>query len=147
MLLAELPRRAYILELIDMMASVSLQFQGVKSPQLPLAVLSVIVLVVVAWGIWQLARRRVRYGLLCLAAAAGPVVFAPAMLLDAVIRYAAGNRRGGAASLLAAVAAGLGGGAAALLVLADRAGLWMALLAVETALVVGVFYSQVYAHL
>ena len=68
------------------MASASLQFQGVKDPQLPLLLVAAIVLVLVGWGIWQLVLRRRRYGLLCLAAALGPVLFAPAMLIDAAVR-------------------------------------------------------------
>jgi len=129
------------------MASVSLQFQGVKDPQLPLLLVATIVLVLLGWGIWQLVRGRRRYGLLCLAAALGPVLFAPAMLIDAAIRYARGNRRGGAISLLAALATVLGIAAGGLLALGTRGGLWMALLALEVALAVGVFYSAVYAYL
>ncbi|MGB2824533.1 MAG: hypothetical protein WBF17_26395, partial [Phycisphaerae bacterium] len=89
-------------------ASTSLQFQGVKDPRLPLVLVAAIVIVLIGWGVWQLVSGRRRYGLLCLAAALGPAVFILAMLLDAAVRYARGNRRGGAASLLAALATALG---------------------------------------
>ena len=129
------------------MASVSLQFQGVREPHLPLVALTAIVVVLIGWGIWQLVRGQVRTGLLSFAAALGPAAFVPAMAIDALVRYARGNRRGGGASLLAALAAALGTAAAALIVLGAEGGLWMALLAVEIALAVGVFYSTVYAYL
>ena len=129
------------------MGSVSLQFQGVQEPQLPLMLLAAIVLVLVGWGVWQLVCRRLRYGLICLAAAFGPVVFVPGMMVDAVVRYAGGNRRGGGASLLAALAAAAGGAACAMIALSAKGGLWMGLLAMQVALAVGVFYSAVYAYL
>jgi len=129
------------------MASIFLQLQGVKDPQLPLLLVVAIVVVLVAWGVRQLVGRQRRYGVLCLAAALGPVAFVPTMVVDATLRYARGDRRGGAASLLAALATALGIVAAGLLALGVRGGLWMALLALEVALAVGVFYSSVYAYL
>ena len=128
------------------MAAVSLQFQGVRQAGLPLTLVAAIVLVLLAWGIVQLVLRRRRYGLMCLAAACGPV-FVPAMVLDAVVRYAGGNRRGGAASLAAALVTAAGIALAALLAVGTEGGLWMGLLAMEIALAVGMFYSSVYAYL
>ena len=129
------------------MASISLQFQGVQDPQLPLLLVGAIVVVLIGWGVRQLVGGRRRYGLLCLAAAFTPLVFVPVMVIDAAGRYARGNRRGGAASLLAAVAAGLATAGGLLLTMGARGGFWMALVAVEVALAVGVFYSSVYAYL
>jgi len=129
------------------MASVSLEFQGVQQPGLPLTLLAAIVLVLIAWGVVQLVSRRTRYGLICLAAAFGPATFVPTMVVDAAVRYTAGNRPGGAASLLAALVTAAGVGVAALLAVGAEGGLWMALLALEVALAVGVFYSSVYAYL
>jgi len=145
-LLAKPPAGAYILGLVDI-AATSLQFQGVKDPQLPLVLVVAIVVVLIGWGVWQLVAGRTRYGLLCLAAALGPAVFVLAMVVDAAVRYAAGNRRGGAASLLAALATALGLAAGGLLAVGTRGGMWMALLALEVALAVGIFYSSVYAYL
>lgn len=129
------------------MGSAMLQFKAAPKQGLPLLVATVIVLVLLGWGIWQLARRRTRYGVLCLAAAAGPIGFVPVMVVDALVRYARGNSRGGASSLLTAFVAAGGTGLAALLVAAAPQTFWMALLTVQIALAIGVFYSSVYGYL
>ncbi len=128
------------------MASVSLQFQGVQDPTLPLVLLTAVVVVLAGWGIGQLVARRRRYGLLCLAAAGGPAVFVPGMLVDAALRYGRGDGRGGSASVVAAMAAAVGTAVAGLVALA-AGGVWPAVLATWIALAVGVFYSRVYGHL
>ena len=129
------------------MASVSLQFQAGQDPALAIVLLAAIAAVLVGWGIWQLIQRRTRYGLICLAAAAGPVAFVGFMLIDAAVRSSKGNARAAFGSLLAAGAAIVGSMAAGGIILADSGGLWMALLAMEMALAIGAFYSMVYGYL
>ena len=129
------------------MARVSLQFQAARDPALTIVLLVAISAVLIGWGTWQLVRRRTRYGLICLAAAAGPAAFVPFMLIDSAVSYSRGNAKGTLASLLAAAAAGVGSLAAAGIVLAGSGGLWMALLAMEVALAIGAFYSMVYGYL
>ena len=129
------------------MASVSLQFQAGQDPALAIVLLAAIATVLVGWGIWQLIRRRTRYGLICLAAAAGPVTFVGFMGIDASVRFSRGNSKAAFASLLAAVAAVLGSLAAGGIALAGSGSLWMALLAMEIALAIGAFYSMVYGYL
>jgi uncharacterized membrane protein len=129
------------------MASMSLQFQGVQGSSLPLMLVACIAVLLAAWGVWQLIRRHFRYGVVCLAAAMGPAVFVPAMVVDAVVRFARGDGRGGSGSLLAAIAAAAGTIAAAALAIGAPSGMWMGALGVEIALAVGVFYSVVYAYL
>jgi uncharacterized membrane protein len=108
---------------------------------------AVIAVLLAAWGVWQLIRRHYRYGVVCLAAAMGPPVFVPTMIVDAVLRFARGDGRGGGGSLLAAVAAAVGTILAAVLAIGAPGGMWMGALGVEIALAVGVFYSVVYAYL
>jgi len=129
------------------MASISLQFQGVQQAGLPLTLIGAVVLVLLGWGVWQIVRRRRRYGLICLAAAFGPAAFVPTMFVDGLVRYAGGNPRGAAGSLVASLAAAIASAAAAALAFGAEGGLWMGLLAVEVALAVGVFYASVYAYL
>ena len=129
------------------MASVSLEFQGVQDASLPLTLVAVVGVLLAGWGVVQLVRRRVRYGLVCLAAALGPAAFVPAMAIDAGLRYARGNRRGGGSSLLAAAAATAGAAAGGLLVAQQVRAVWMVALALQIAIAVGVFYSTVYGYL
>jgi uncharacterized membrane protein len=129
------------------MASVSLEFQGVQDASLPLTLVAVIGLLLVAWGVVQLVRRRTRHGLVCLAAALGPAAFVPAMVADAALRYARGNRREGGASLLAASAAAGGAAVGGLLIVNQARAVWMVALALQIAIAVGVFYSTAYAYL
>ena len=133
------------------MASTTLIFSGSRRLMLLAGLLAVIAAVLLGWGAWQIARGRRRYGLLCLAGAFGPVVAAPALLIDALFAFRAGDARRGRLSALAA----------GLLALACAAGLaalgWLdadpllvgllAGLAAEVALAVGLFYASVYASL
>ena len=158
------------------MQNVSLEFQGTGNVPMLLGLLAAVAAVMVGWAVWQLLRRRLRAGLLCLASAAGPVAALPALIADASAGFARGQSRRGRSSILAAVAVGLlpvavaltlaaltvagllgqGLGAGAIpaaLAAAGRAllrvgpGLWLLLLGVQVALAAGVFYASVYSHL
>jgi len=132
------------------MDNVSLQFQGVRNQALLVAVLGAIVLVLVAYGIVELRRRRWRRGLCCLAAALGPLGIGPYLAIDAGVHYVIGDRRRARRSALVAMAilaaaAGLGVFVARA---ADRSSaFWISVLGLEVAIAVGVFYEAVYASL
>ena len=106
-----------------------------------------IVLILVVWGVVQLARRRIGYGLLCLAGALGPVAFIPALLVDAAVRYTSGRRQSAQVSMLAAGVLVVATVALASLAAGSPGALWMGLLGLQMALAVGLFYSAVYAYL
>lgn len=127
-----------------------LQFQGTRNVPLLVTILAGTVAALVLFGIWQLIRRRSRYGLLCLAAGLGPPVIIPAMIAEAILRYWRGDRRGARASAVAAGAIVLATALAAGVLLATgfsaSAG-WVAAVGLEVALAVGVFYASAYSAL
>ena len=102
-----------------------------------------------ACGVVHCVRRRWWSGALYFAAAAGPAVFLPVLLIDGGLRWFRRDRIGARIRLL------LGGGGVlvALAVLLPAAGsdaagaMWMALLGVQLIIAVGVIYSEVYANL
>ena len=128
----------------------SLQFEASPNIQLMLTLLGAIVLILVGFGLWQLARRKWRDGIVCLAGALGPVAFIPILAVSAAVRYGSGNRRGGNASLFGAIM--VAGGAISGVAVFYASGrtqtsCWLVLLAMEVAIAVGVFYGAVYAYL
>ena len=131
------------------MESVSLQFQGATDGGLLAVLLAAVVLVLLGTGVWRLVTKQYYQGVLCMAAALGPVGLAPVLLGTAGWRFyrhrvgAAGALGGGLAVAAAAIAA---------LVLYDQEGhsttmRWMLVLGLWVALAVGVFYNSVYSYL
>ena len=129
--------------------SFSLQFQGSDNRQLLIGLLAVVAAVLAGAGVVQMARRRWYAGALSLAGALGPPALATFLLASAARRYAGGNRRGGRSALTAAGVVLLVCAAAGALVLgsAEAGAVWLALLGLEVAVAVGVFYSWVYRAL
>lgn len=127
----------------------SLQFHGTHDTGLLAMVLAAVVIVLLGWGLFQLASRRWRLGALTLAAALGPATAVAAMIVDGLRSRAAGNAKSARASLVAAGLLVLAMAAATALVVGTKAAgsVWLALLAMEVILAVGVFYSSVYAYL
>lgn len=131
------------------MESVSLQFQRGGDAQLLATLLAAVVLVLLGAAVAQAWRRRWPTAGLCLAAAMGPLVLAPALAVTALVR----RQRGGAGVPAAgggaiAVAAATGLGAATYYLCGQSEMLfWMILLGLQVAIAVGVFYSTVYAYL
>lgn len=127
----------------------SLQFQGATDGGLLAMLLAAVVLVLLVTGVWRLVTKQYYQGVLCVAAALGPVGLAPVLLGTAGWRFyrhrvgAFGALGGGLAVAVAAIAA---------LVLDGREGhsatmRWMLALALWVALAVGVFYNSVYSYL
>ena len=132
------------------MTEISLQFEGVRNAALLGTLLGAIVLIMGAAAAWQFVRHRTRQGIICLAAGLGPPAMIPTMLIDSAIRYRKGDRPGGRTSWLVAVAVAAATTLAAGAVVAagNTPGMfWLALLAIEVALAVGVFYAEVFSHL
>jgi len=131
------------------MDRLSLEFQGVNSAPIPLALLVTVSLVLIAFGVYRLAQRRVREGLISLFGAMGAAALTATLVVDVAVQRVKGNRHGAAGSALAATAAGIATAMAAAFALAagSAPAWWMALLAVQIAVAVGVFYSALYAHL
>ena len=131
------------------MATMTLEFQGVRSNDLLWWLLVGIAAVLVSYGVSRLIRQRWRDGLICLTALFPPAA-ATVLLIDAVARRARGEARAARSSLLGAVAIAAGvvlvGG-----VFLGTGGfglaVWMVIVALEVAVAVGVFYAAVYAYL
>ena len=62
----------------------SLQFEASPNIQLMLTLLGAIVVILVGFGLWQLARRKWRDGIVCLAGALGPLAVIPVLAVSAV---------------------------------------------------------------
>ncbi|MFP4105149.1 MAG: glutamine amidotransferase [Phycisphaerae bacterium] len=132
------------------METFSLQFEAVPRDSLMFAILAGVILLLIGAGIGQLLRRRWRWGLYCLAAAAGPVGTGVALLGDGIRSTLAGRRQ----RALRAAAAGAG---LVALCLAGWLGLraaeydgslvWMTVLGLWMACGVGVIYGAVYGVL
>ncbi len=128
----------------------SLQFQGTNDWALLACLLGAVTAVLVGYAVWQALCHRWRSAVLAFAAALSPAALVPALLTDAWLRYRAGDDRGGRAAWLAAVVvAGAATLAAGLVVAAGKttAVMWLAALAVQTSVAIGVFYSAVYSRL
>ena len=128
----------------------SLQFQGTRDWTLLACLLAAVTALLAGYAAWQFLRRRWRRGVLSASAALTPVALVPTLLADAWLRYRAGDARGGRASWLAAVMAAAGTTVAAGLVVAagkTAEVTWLAVLTVQTAIAIGVFYSVVHARL
>jgi len=128
------------------MEEMSLQFRAESSMMLHWTLLGCISAVLVGYGVWLLARRRVRQGLVSLAAAAGAI--APALLIDGALGRGRGRRRGGTALACAAAAGGTLAVVLVILSVPHRSqAVWLAVLAFQVAAAVGVLYAAVYAYL
>ncbi len=129
------------------MAQIFLEFHGTRGGVLPAVLLLCVSASLAAWGAWQLWLGRRRYGSVSLAAAAGPVAAFFAVAADAAVQRIRGA--GQAARTSAIVAAILAALSIATLALASGGGqrFWLALLAGQAALAVGVFYVAVYSAL
>ncbi len=132
------------------MTTTTLIFDAVQSGSLLLTLTGAISVLLLAWGVRQLTRRRWRYAAVCIGSAAGPLVGVPLAAAALVTRYVRVGRR---AEVMAW--SGAGAIAAALLIVAVArgswaemsCGAWMAVLGVQVALAVGIFYAAVYAYL
>ena len=132
------------------MEQVSLEFDGLRNLGLLITLLASIASIMLAVGLWRLVQRRVRSGLICLAAALGPPAIIPALLVDAALKYRDGDSRRGRNSWLAAViVAGATTVAAAIVVATGSSSgmFWLCALLIEVALAIGVFYVSVYSNL
>jgi len=132
------------------MEQISLEFDGIRNMPLLITLLVSIAGIMIAAGVWQFVQRRMRQGVICLAAGLGPPVMIPTMLVDSALRYRNGDSRGGRMSwLVAVVVAGATTLAAGAVVATGSAGgmFWLCLLVIEVALAIGVFYASVYSHL
>ena len=132
------------------MDQVSLEFDGIRNLPLLITLLVSIASIMIAVGVWQFVQRRMRQGVICLAAGLGPPVIIPTMLIDSALRYRSGDSRGGRMSWLVAVivAAATTLAAGAVVATGSAGGMfWLCLLVIEVALAVGVFYASVYSHL
>lgn len=128
----------------------SLQLQGGGDGELIAVLLAALVVVLLLNAAWQLAvRRRVRAGLLSLAAAMGPLAALPALLIDWRLRRRRGDATGARTSLLASAGllAMLIGGVALYGATRSAGAAWMVLTAWWVVLAVTVFYAGVYASL
>ena len=131
------------------MERTTLEFQGIRGDSLLWWLVAGIALVLLAYGVSRLIRRRWRDGLICLSAIVPPLA-AVALFIDAAVRTAAGDARGARSSLLGAIiisAASLFIGLVYILNGGFGFAVWMAVVALEVVLAVGVFYAAVYAYL
>ncbi|MDP6545308.1 MAG: hypothetical protein QGH60_15090 [Phycisphaerae bacterium] len=132
------------------MAQVSLEFDGIRNLSLLITLLLSIASIMIAAGIWQFVKRRVRQGVICLAAGLGPPAMIPTMLVDSALRYRSGDSRGGRMSWLVAVIVAVATTLAAGAVVATGSAggmFWLCVLVIEVALAIGVFYASVFSHL
>ncbi len=112
--------------------------------------LGAVTALLVVYAAWQLRCRRWQRGVVAASAALTPVALVPVLLTASWVRYEAGDRSGGRARWLAAITvAAMTTLAAGLVVAAGRsaAATWLAVLAVQTAVAVGVFYWALHAQL
>ncbi len=131
------------------MDRLTLEFQGTGATYLLAILLAGVSFVLCAWGVRQLIAKRWRLGLVSIAAAAGPGVALPALLIDGSLRFVRGERVSGRRSFLA-------GGVLAVLIAAgvvfftaekSANAFWLALLAIQLTVAITVIYSSVYAYL
>ena len=130
------------------MEEMSLQFQAESSAYLHWALLGCISVVLVGYGVWQLACRRLRRGLVSIAAAAGAL--APALLIDGMVglRRRRRHRHGMQAISFAAATLGTAGVVLVIVFCGDSSqAVWSSVLAFQVAAAVGVLYAAVYAYL
>ncbi len=131
------------------MVGMNLEFQGTGASGLLWALLVGVSAVLCVWGAMRLIRGRVRSGVISFAAAAGPAVFLPALLIDGGLLWARRDWRAGRTSILAGAVFGIV--ACLLAAWAAAAGMdgatWVALLGLHIATAVAVIYSGVYTHL
>lgn len=128
----------------------SLEFDGLRNLGLLIGLLASIAGIMIAVGVWRLIQRRVREGVICVAAGFGPPAIVPVLLVDSALRYGNADPRGGRNSWLAAVIAAGAATVAAAAVVASGSSwgmFWLCALLVEVALAIGVFYVSVYSHL
>ena len=130
---------------------VSLKLEGFSNQQhLMIVLLGAVCLVLAGYAVWRMVQGRLRYGLICVSAALGPPVLLAALLVDAAVQHGRGNSRAAGRSLLGAGAliAGLALAAALIGGASNRAAaFWMALVGLQVASAVGMFYGAVYAYL
>ena len=110
-----------------------MQFQADSSTYLYWVVLACVSGVLAAYGVWQLARSRVRRGLVSIAAAAGAI--APALLINGVVGRGRRRRGGGGMTAISFFAAAGGTAAVVLVIVLFRAhsqAVWLSVLAGES---------------
>ncbi len=159
------------------MNQVRLEFQGTGQAGLLLTLLIAVMLITLAWGLWQFVRRRRRYAMVCVASAAGPIGALPVLLAFVAHGYASDQtgraRRDllGAAGILLLPILGLAmlfvlvlvslllsplgfseafGASASALVSSmsfQAGGLWLLAVLAQVGLAAGVFYCGVYGPL
>ena len=131
--------------------SLGLQFKGTREEQMLLILLVAVMGLMVAVGIWQLARRRWYAGAMNLAAAGGPIPLTGLLLVSGILRRAKGQGKSSSAFVGAAAVAATSAGALILYLNTGHSSQnmmgKMILLAVWVALAIGVFYTSVYANL
>lgn len=126
------------------MDGLTLQFQGTRNVPLLAGVLVATAGLAVGFGAWQWARGRRRYGLTAMAAGLGPLALMAVLIADAIFSRLAG-RTGQARRSALGAAATAACGAAGLAVLAAAnwatAAWWACGVAIETGLVMAIFYA------
>ncbi len=135
-----------------METGISLNFRGTGNVSLLAVLMGAVALVVIAWGLAHLFRGRRRYGLLCLAGGLGPAGLVPALVVDAAVGVAAGDRRRARRAVLAAAAMSgvtLGALAAVPVAAPGAEGLATVAALILSGLLgaMGLFYASVYAWL
>jgi len=141
---------------MDRASRASLEFKGTQNQNLLVLILVAVILVLLIAGVWQLVRRRWRYGALCLAASVGPIALVPLLTIAAIAAYLRGDGRTARAPLVAAIALTVATVVAFFFIIgaADpdvpwwRAGaFWLGVLGLWVPMAIGVFYAAVFAHL
>ena len=119
-------------------------------------ILVAVILALLVAGIWQLVRRRWRYGALCLAAGVGPLALIPLLTVEAVAAYVRGDGKAARAPLTAAIVLTVATAVALLLMVGaanpdvawwQAPAFWLGLLGLWVPMAIGVFYAAVFAHL
>ena len=131
------------------MEGTTLEFDGIRGAGLLWWLLAGVMLALVLQAVWRFVAGRWRDGVLCLSGVAPPLAVL-VLVCDAAARSSKGDLRGAKSSLLGAgiIAAGTVGVIA--VYVADGgwgAAAWMAVLALEIAVAVGLFYAAVFAYL
>ena len=126
------------------MDGMTLQFHGTRNAPLLAGVLGATAALAVGFGVWQWVRGRRRYGLLSLAAGLGPVMLAAVLFADAILCRLRGQGGQARRSAMGGAAAGAACAAATAVLAASGwtpAAWWACAVALETGVVMAIFYA------